>query len=171
MNHLYRRHPQAPTKFELERTLADVTTLIARVAHKRQVRLETESTGRSKRVVMPEGEVKQILYNLIPNAVQASPVGETVTIRIARSSGAIRVTVIDHGTGIADDVLPHIFDPFFTTKGSEPNGGMGLGLSVSRRLIEAMGGSIEVNTVAGKGSAFTAVFPRQGEPSIGEVHD
>ena len=56
-------------------------------------------------------------------------------------------------------MLPRIFDPFFSTKTDEPHGGMGLGLSVSRSLIEALGGRIEVASRVAQGSQFTAVFP------------
>jgi signal transduction histidine kinase len=171
MYQLYRRSPQAANEFEIERTLSEITTLLDGVARKQQIQLKTESKGRSIPVLLPEGEVKQILYNLIRNAVQASPAGETVMIHIGRTDNEVRVTVVDRGGGIADDVLPHIFDPFFTTKGGEPKSGMGLGLSVSRSLIEAMGGSIEVDSSVGKGSRFTVIFPARMEPSAEDSHD
>lgn len=171
MYQLYRRSPQTANEFEIERTLADITTLLDGVARKQQVQLKTESVGRSIPVLLPEGEVKQILYNLIRNAVQASPTGETVTIRIEHSDGEIRISVTDRGAGIADDVLPHIFDPFFSTKGGEPKSGMGLGLSVSRSLTEAMGGSIEVDSTLGKGSRFSVVFPARIELPASDSND
>jgi len=171
MYQLYRRNPQAANEFELERTLAEITTLLDGVTRKQQVHFNTDSLGRSTRVLLPEGEVKQILYNLIRNAVQASPAGGIVTIRIERSEGDVRVTVSDLGAGIPDDVLPHIFDPFFTTKSAAAKSGMGLGLSVSRSLIEAMGGSIEVDSHVGKGSHFTAIFPIRIEPPVQDSND
>jgi signal transduction histidine kinase len=108
---------------------------------------------------LPEGEVKQILYNLILNAIQASPAGETVTVQIAGDQDEIAVAVEDQGPGIPADVLPRIFDPFFSTKTDATHVGMGLGLSVSRSVIEALGGRIEVESEPGQGSTFTAVFP------------
>jgi signal transduction histidine kinase len=171
MYQLYRPSPQAANEFEIGRTLAEITTLLAGVARKQQVQLKAESVGRSVPVLLPEGEVKQILYNLILNAVQASPAGETVTIRIDQTESEVRVTVADCGGGIAEDIMPHIFDPFFTTKSGEPKSGLGLGLSVSRSLIEAMGGSIEVDSKLGKGSRFTAAFPARSDPSARESND
>ena len=171
MYQLYRRSPQAANEFEIERTLAEITTLLDGVARKQQVQLKTESIGRSLPVLLSEGEVKQILYNLIRNAIQASPAGETVTIRIQRNDSEVQVAVADRGAGIADEVMPQIFDPFFTTKGGQPKSGMGLGLSVSRSLIEAMGGSIEVDSSVGKGSRFTAIFPARIEPAAESSHD
>lgn len=159
MYQLYRRNPQAANEFQIERTVGEIATLLEGVVRKHQVELKVESVGKPLPVFLPEGEVKQILYNLIRNAVQASPVNQSVTIRIERTRREVRLDVIDSGEGIPEDVLPHIFDPFFTTKVGEPKGGMGLGLSVSRSLIEAMGGSIEVDSQLGRGSRFTAIFP------------
>lgn len=163
MYQLYRRNPQPAHEFEIERTVAEVATLLEGVARKRQIRLKLESLSNSIPVFLPEGEVKQILYNLIRNAIQASPAIDTVTICLQHAEGEVQVAVSDRGAGIADEVLPHIFDPFFTTKGGEPKTGMGLGLSVSRSLIEAMGGSIGVASSVGNGSRFTAVFPARIE--------
>jgi len=171
MYQLYRRSPQAAHEFKIEQTLAEITILLDGVVRKHQIQLKAESMGRALPVLLPEGEVKQILYNLIRNAVQASPAGGTVTIRIERTDNEVQVCVIDQGAGIADDVLPHIFDPFFSTKDSNSKSGMGLGLSVSRSLIEAMGGSIAVEPEAGNGCKFTAVFPARIEPPVEDSHD
>lgn len=166
MYQLYRRAPQTPNEFDIERAIAEVIYLLDRVACKQQINLNALLPGNGTLIVLPEGEVKQILYNLIRNAIQASPPGETVTVRALRCGDEIEVTVCDRGAGITDDVLPHIFDPFFSTKGGEPRAGMGLGLSVSRSLIEAMGGSIDIASTPGKGSCFTAVFPTHIETSL-----
>lgn len=164
MYQLYRRTPQSANEFKVERAVAEVTTLLDGVARKQKIQLKTESVGESMPVVLPEGEVKQILYNLMRNAIQVSPTNGTVTICIRRTEGDVRVAVSDHGAGIPEEVLPHIFDPFFTTKAGDPKSGLGLGLSVSRSLIEAMGGSIGVETSVGQGSRFTAAFPARIAP-------
>ncbi|QDS99558.1 sensor histidine kinase [Adhaeretor mobilis] len=170
MYQLYRRNPQPANEFKIERTVADIATLLDGVVNKRKVELRAESAVETIPVFLPEGEVKQILYNLIRNAVQASPANEVVTIRIERTKDDVRVVVADRGDGIADDVMPHIFDPFFSTKSAEPKSGMGLGLSVSRSLIEAMGGSIEVESHRKRGTQFTAVFPARFETKTEGSH-
>jgi signal transduction histidine kinase len=159
MYQLYSRAPQRPTEFDLGQTVREVSELLARVARKRGVSLQREAAGELPPVRLAQGEVKQVLYNLLLNAIQASPPGEAVSIRVAAGRDEICVMVADRGRGIPDDVLPRIFDPFFSTKTEEPHGGMGLGLSVSRSVVEAMGGRIEVDSREGRGSAFTAVFP------------
>jgi signal transduction histidine kinase len=110
-------------------------------------------------VTLVEGEVKQILYNLIRNAIQASPAGKEVCVRMSHSTREVVVRIEDRGPGISDEILPRIFDPFFSTKHVDSQAGMGLGLSVSRSLVEAMGGRIKVSSKPGQGSVFSAFFP------------
>jgi len=114
-------------------------------------------------VFLPEGEVKQILYNVLRNAIQASPAGESVDVVLNAQEDEVSVSVSDCGPGISDEVAARMFDPFFTTKHGESESGMGLGLSVSRSLIEAMGGRIEVSKRNQGGTVFSAVLPRRFE--------
>jgi len=171
MYQLYGRAPQGATEFDLAQAVRDVVELLSRVARKRGVSLHRETADGLPRVRLPEGEVKQVLYNLIQNAIQASPPGATVRIRIAADCDEIAVRVEDRGPGIPDDVLPRIFDPVFSTKTGDVHAGMGLGLSVSRSVIEALGGRIDVDSRPARGSTFTAVFPASAEASQEEVVD
>jgi two-component system, sporulation sensor kinase C len=159
MYQLYKRAPQQPGEFAVMQVIEEVISMLASTANKRRIRLNFEPPGDPVRVTLVEGEVKQILYNLIRNAIQASPSGEEVSIRIRHDAREVAVFVEDRGPGIPDDVLPRIFDPFFSTKQAESHAGMGLGLSVSRSLAEAMGGRIEVTSTPGRGSRFSAIFP------------
>ncbi len=168
---LYGRAPQRATKFDLAHAVRDVVDLLSRGARKRGVSLQRETAENLPPVRLPEGEVKQVLYNLIQNAVQASPAGQAVRIRIAGDGDEIAVIVADRGPGIPDDVLPRIFDPFFSTKTDDVHAGMGLGLSVSRSVIEALGGRIEVDSRPARGSTFTAIFPTSAEASPHETVD
>ncbi len=146
---LYGRAPQRSTEFDLAHAVRDVVDLLSRGARKRGVSLQRETAENLPPVRLPEGEVKQVLYNLIQNAVQASPAGQAVRIRI----------------------LPRIFDPFFSTKTDDGHAGMGLGLSVSRSVIEALGGRIEVDSRPARGSTFTAIFPVSAVASPHETVD
>lgn len=159
MYQLYRRSPQQPSPFSLSRIVGEVIYLLEAQAKKLGVTIRWSESDDLMEVELAEGEVKQILYNLIRNAIQASPAGETVVVRATRLESEVSVSVEDHGSGISPDIATRLFDPFFTTKQAGPNSGMGLGLSVSRSLIEAMGGRIEVSSQEGRGSVFTAVFP------------
>jgi signal transduction histidine kinase len=161
MYQLYRPNPQRASTFRIAQTVRDVIRLLEAVAKKRNVDLAFESDDDQISVRLPEGELKQVLYNLIRNAIQASPDHETVRIVVQPKGDAIEVIVKDRGPGIAKEIMPRIFEPFYTTKQGGSEAGMGLGLSVSRSLIEAMGGRIEVKSLPSQGSQFTAVFPLQ----------
>lgn len=159
MYQLYRPSPQKASTFRLAQTVREVICLLEAAAKKRRVRLAFEASNESLAVTLPEGEVKQILYNLIRNAIQASAASGTVQIAIQSSGDAVAIAVKDDGAGVTADILPRIFEPFFTTKQGREESGMGLGLSVSQSLAEAMGGRIEVVSRPAEGSVFTAVFP------------
>jgi len=161
MYQLYRREPQQKSAFSLTRTCGEVAYLLESVASRRGVSIQYEMGHDPIEVQLPEGEVKQILYNVLRNAIQASPDGEAVDVQIVEGAQDVIVQIRDRGPGIPEDVASRIFDPFFTTKHGDSDSGMGLGLSVSRSLIEAMGGRIDVSAGLGLGSQFSAVFPRK----------
>lgn len=106
-------------------------------------------------------QMHQILTNLVINARDAMPAGGRITISIERARNSAkdediaRLTVRDTGSGIAADTLPLVFEPFFTTKRS----GTGLGLAVTQQVIVRHGGSIEVESASGKGTAFIITLP------------
>jgi signal transduction histidine kinase len=159
MYQLYRQSPLQPSLFSMARVIGEVVYLLEATATKQGVILQWTGAEDPLEVDLAEGGVKQILYNLIRNAIQASPSGEAVQVYATRLGSEIAISVQDHGDGISEDVAQRIFDPFFTTKQARPDGGMGLGLSVSGSLIESMGGRIEVVSQPGHGSKFTAIFP------------
>jgi len=163
MYQLYRRSPQRASTFSLAQILREVVYLLEGTASKRGVTLNCELRDERTEVFLPEGEVKQILYNVLRNAIQASPAGESVDVVLNAQEDEVSVSVSDCGPGISDEVAARMFDPFFTTKHGESESGMGLGLSVSRSLIEAMGGRIEVSTRNQGGTVFSAVLPRRFE--------
>ncbi len=110
-------------------------------------------------------QLRQVLINLVKNAIDANGGCGVVSIttRCGRSGPEpfTEIVVVDSGPGLSDDALKGLFVPFFTTK---PRG-TGLGLAVSQRLVEAMGGRIEVNSRRGQGAAFTVRLPTAREPT------
>ena len=130
----------------------------------KQVAVELDKGADLPLIEIDRIHIQQALVNIIMNAAQAMPQGGTITIRTASADGTISISVSDQGTGIKEEDMERIFEPFFSTKGKGE--GTGLGLSLTRRLVEANNGKIEVKSSPGKGSTFTLLLPvagRQGD--------
>jgi PAS domain S-box-containing protein len=108
-------------------------------------------------------KIERVFINLIKNAIDAMPNGGKITIDSKEANGSLEISFADIGTGISNEILPKIFSPLFTTKAQ----GMGLGLAICKRIIEAHGGIITVKTAKGKGTTFTVTLPIKREPEIG----
>jgi len=107
------------------------------------------------------GRLAQVLANLLANAIKYSPSGGEIRCRVEAAGGEVRVAVVDGGIGISSAALPRLFEPFYRAESGLAGGipGVGLGLYVSRRLVEAHGGCIAVESVVGQGSSFTVTLP------------
>lgn len=101
-------------------------------------------------------DFKEMLTNLIFNAVDAMPTGGHIHLSVKRGKEAVLLAVQDNGKGLSKEEAAHIFDPYFTTKG---RGHAGLGLSIAKRFVERHGGSIAVESVKGAGTTFNVEFP------------
>ncbi len=110
-------------------------------------------------ILMDPDQVRQVLFNLINNAGDAITGPGKITLSTQQDEETVRVTVTDTGKGMDSEQVKKIFDPFYTTK--EVGKGTGLGLSVSIGIVESMGGTIEVQSLPGAGSAFTVILPKQ----------
>jgi signal transduction histidine kinase len=141
---------------DLRGVVGRVLTLARAEADARQVRLEFESLTGPCAVEGGEEAAGDIVSNLVVNALQASPAGGTVRVRVARDSPTDRVTlsVEDQGPGIAPDLKEKVFQPFFTTR----PGGTGLGLAIVMRRLEEIGGQVECLSPAGGGAAGGTQF-------------
>ncbi len=117
--------------------------------------------GPARTVKMNPSDIREVLTNLIFNAVDAMPGGGEITITTRDLGDAVMCTVSDTGVGMDQEILERIFDPFFTTKGQ----GTGIGLSVSYAIVENHGGTLTVDSVPGRGTTFTMVLPVNQEPN------
>jgi signal transduction histidine kinase len=107
-------------------------------------------------------KMKRVFVNIIKNAVDAMPKGGTLTIESRESNGDLEIVFSDTGVGMSEKTLKNIFKPLFTTKAK----GMGFGLPICKRFVEAHGGKILVRSTVGKGSTFIVTLPIQ--PSLEE---
>jgi predicted ATPase/signal transduction histidine kinase/DNA-binding response OmpR family regulator len=159
------------TTFDLCRCVEEAIALVSAQAHSKGLEITLELRGRLPSTVIGDvGRVRQVLLNLLSNAVKFTERGRVVVDLSAETvAGGWRVcaAVRDTGIGIPPDKLGRLFRPFSQGDSSTTRrfGGTGLGLVISRRLAEMMGGEIEVETEDGVGSVFTFTFEtREGEP-------
>jgi PAS domain S-box-containing protein len=111
-------------------------------------------------VAADQHRLNQVLTNLLTNALKYSPDGADVTVRIAREANEARIAVVDRGAGIPPEAIPHLFERFYRVTGTAHMvQGLGLGLYISNRIVEAHGGRIEVESEPGRGSTFSVVLP------------
>ncbi|MBI5532646.1 MAG: HAMP domain-containing histidine kinase [Deltaproteobacteria bacterium] len=144
-------------RFEAEKLgdiVSDMVTFVAPELDRAGVALELQ-IAEVPDVLADETQVRQALTNLIRNGREAMPKGGTMRIAVERSGERVRLVVEDSGQGIPDEIRQNIFDPFFTTK----NRGTGLGLAVTRQIVEAHHGSIACEPAAPQGTRFVIELP------------
>jgi signal transduction histidine kinase len=124
------------------------------------VTLATETGADLPIIDIDPVRIREVLANLVANALRHTPGGGTVTISGASTPTVVTLTVRDTGPGIDPALLPHVFDRFVKGAGSR---GSGLGLAIARGLVEAHGGSISVDSPAGGGTTFHVELPRTTE--------
>jgi signal transduction histidine kinase len=125
----------------------------------RAVEVDVDVAGDGTLECVPE-EFNQVVTNLVQNAIEAvADATGRVRVSGAVAGDALVLSVKDNGPGIAPDVKGRLFTPFFTTKG--PGRGMGLGLTITRRVVQSLGGTLEVQSAPGAGSEFVVRVPRR----------
>ncbi len=142
---------------EVEPTLARVLAGMEPAAAARRIRLESDRRGAAVLRTDPV-RLEQILVNLLSNAVRHSPEGGAIVVRVESDAGRLTLRVVDHGPGVSADLRERIFEPF---ERFDPHSGLGtgLGLPVSRRLAEVMGGALRALETPGGGATFELLLP------------
>jgi len=146
--------------FSLPAALERGVVIVRERATKGGVRISLSSDPGIDTVIGDERRIRQVVSNLLSNAVKFAPAGGTVDVAAARVDGEVRVSVSDSGPGIAPEDQARIFEEFQqAAAGKEQREGTGLGLALSRRLVELHGGHIWVDSQLGKGSTFVFTLP------------
>ena len=141
-----------------ETSLPDlVKTVLSAVRVPTTVRVSVETEKGSPNMLIDSHLMRRVLTNLVINAIQAMPKGGKLAIRASKKGETATVSVQDTGTGISEEDMHKLFSIFFTTKAK----GQGLGLAVCKRLVEAQGGKITVESKPGKGTTFTVSIPQR----------
>jgi signal transduction histidine kinase len=148
--------PQTPQRILIEPALLleSVARLASETARIANVQVFIEARQGAP-VAIDTEQIKQVLLDLVLNAVQAMPHGGEVLLRAIQDGNSVRVEVVDQGSGIPAENLERIFDPFFTTRVN----GTGLGLSIAHQIVHAHGGEIKVRNNPDRGATFSLILP------------
>lgn len=139
--------------------ITDAATVLEQGNRTSGVTIDIDTTASSAVVPIPSGLLRQAVYNLVKNAIEASPRGGRVSIRAWMEDGTFWLTVRDHGPGVPEDAQGRIFNGLGSTAVRPTPGKIGLGISLARRSMEAAGGSVTVHNAADGGAVFTIRIP------------
>ncbi|ODS32593.1 MAG: two-component sensor kinase [Candidatus Scalindua rubra] len=156
---LCRPHKGKISEFNSILSIREIINLLKILGDERGVIVSLNDCKDILKVTISEDFFKQILYNIIKNAIEASPRGSEVNIIVKDQNSLLIVMISDQGDGISDELRPKIFEPFFTTKDKYTDSGMGVGLSTTKSLVESMGGSLGFTSEKDKGTTFTIILP------------
>ena len=152
-----RPRPPLPDWIDLGLLLTDLKAIFTPQCQNQRVTFTLEAPAEPGRMFADPGVLRQVLLNVLQNALHATGAGGRVTLAVEATSDTVAFHVSDDGPGIPPEAAARLFQPFFTTK----PGGTGLGLAIVHRLVTAMGGSVGVKSDEGKGARFTISLPRE----------
>jgi PAS domain S-box-containing protein len=152
-----------PRAVRVDALLDSVLDMIVPQLAERSLTLRREPLEEGLSIWADEDKSRQILLNLLANALKFTPAGGTITVSAARSARTGAIAVADTGVGVPEQQLEKIFEPFVQAKRAvhARDGGFGLGLAISRQLARAMHGDLTVASAVGKGSTFTLSLPAE----------
>jgi len=145
--------------WDMNETVAAFVSEIWPIADANGVRIKAVYAEGGCRVLVDRNKILQVLTNLTHNAIKSSPEGSEVEIRVRNTGGCVVTEIEDHGKGIPEEDLPRIFEKFFQSRSTRGHGGMGLGLAISKGIVDAHGGTIYAQSKVGKGSVFAFSLP------------
>ena len=149
---------------ELESRLPALCEAVSGYADKRQVSVQCHVSGTLPAARIDERKIEQSILVLLNNAIESCDPGGVVSLTGRSSDGQISIEVQDDGHGMTEETLANLFKPYFTTKKS----GLGLGLSLTQRIVVGHGGKIEVESESGKGSRFVLTIPTDSNAQEGQ---
>jgi PAS domain S-box-containing protein len=147
---------------ELTAMIEAVVDGVRPAAEARSIHLRTALDAHLSPISGDPDRLRQIIWNLLTNAIKFTPEGGRVEVGLARTGSHVEVTISDTGQGIAPEFLPHVFERFSQSDSSSTrrHGGLGLGLSIVRQLVELHGGTVTATSAGrGEGTTFKVIFP------------
>lgn len=161
---LYRPPSDVSSQADLGLLIDDVAHLVKSQLRERNLHLTVEGLERRCVLTVDDAVLRPVFFNLIQNAIEASPDGGSVRVRVASDPDRTSLLIEDEGAGIDESIRSRVFEPFFTTKSGIETGGLGLGLSIARSAIESIGGLLDFHSPRGGGTTFRIVLPFGSNP-------
>jgi len=151
------------TSNDLSGIVIDVFTGVSRTADEKGLALSFQAASGARRVDADPTALRQVIANLVENAVRHTARGSVTVSAEAPANGGSTIRVSDTGTGIPVEQLGRIFERFYRVDSglARGEGGTGLGLAIVRHLVEAHGGSVRAESIVGQGTTITVHFPRK----------
>jgi signal transduction histidine kinase len=156
-----------PEFIDLSALVREVVAVLGAISAEKRIRVELDLDTSLTDIYLDPGRFKQVLYNYLSNALKFTPDDGHIVIHTRRENEVtFRLAVEDSGVGIAPTDIARLFSEFHQIKSeiAKSQQGTGLGLALTKRLVEAQGGSVGVHSVLGKGSSFFALLPRTTQP-------
>ena len=151
---------------DIRQTITDAIAGVQDRLAESKIRLDVQAQAGLGTMVADAKRVRQVLFNLLSNAIGFSRSGQTVTVTAERRGGDVVLSVRDEGRGIPPELIKRVFDRFEShTKGSAHHG-VGLGLSIVRTFVELHGGVVDIKSAAGQGTVVTCTFPASGAAAM-----
>jgi PAS domain S-box-containing protein len=156
----------SPEAVQVPALIAEVCDVLAALSNRKKIQIEKDIAANLGPVTLDASKFKQILYNFVSNALKFTPQGGTVSIRaLPVDEDLFRIEVEDSGIGIRSEDMRYLFNAFqqLDPTASKKYSGTGLGLALTKRLVEAQGGTVGVHSALGSGSTFYAELPRRAQ--------
>lgn len=161
---LYRPDTSETKRFRLYDAIKDIVELLKAAGRQKNINIEIHCDQKIS-VNLSEALLRQIIYNVVQNAIHASEPGTKVKIIACTNDGSLKLFVSDEGPGIDDKIKNRIFEPFFTTGLGGAESGLGLGLAITKDIVNAMEGHITFENLQPRGALFNIFIPLTNEPA------
>jgi len=166
---LYRAEHAGKGESSVSVAIADAVALLNQLNRSSSVRIRTDTERAPQLLLHPDALIRQVVFNLIQNGVEASPQNGTVEVTAWSDERMFHLSVRDHGPGVSAQVRERIFAEFYSTKSGLATGGMGLGLAIVKRSLTALGGEIQIVDPPDGGADFRVRLPLRPPVAAGST--
>ncbi len=149
--------------FPIRETFTDSIKMFHSLASQKNITLSENIPLEIPEMEVDSERMREVVINLIGNAIKFSDPGGSVNIKVEKRENELLFQVSDHGTGISDETMKHLFERFYRAEGETVRGGTGLGLYISKQIVDAHGGHIWAESKLGEGSTFSFTLPLNGK--------